>query len=151
MTNNDVLRQLRYIFDLSDEKMIAVFEAAEYETERWKVSDWLKKDEDKQLNLNNSELNYFLDGLINQKRGKRDGYEPTFQGKLSNNQILRKLKIALNYKDTDLLNIFESVDVKLSKHELSAFFRNPDKGQYQEMGNQYLRNFLHGLQKKLRE
>lgn len=150
MTNNDILRQLRYIFDYSDQEMIDVFKAADYDVERWKISDWLKKDDDQQMNLLNSELNFFLDGLINIKRGKRDSYQLTMNKELSNNLVLRKLKIALNLKDYDILKLMNAVDAEIGKHELSAFFRNPKQSQYRDMGNQYLRNFLHGLQLKYR-
>lgn len=150
MTNNDILRQLRYIFDLNDKQMVGVFAAAEFETTPEKVGYFLQKDEETQLPLKNKELNAFLDGLINQKRGKREGYKLVLNDELSNNMILRKLKIAQNYKDTDLLAIFKLADVSIGKHELSAFFRNPKQNQYRDMGNQYLRNFLFGLQKQLR-
>ena len=150
MTNNDILRQLRYIFDYSDQEMIDVFKAADYDVERWKISDWLKKDDEQQMNLLNSELNFFLDGLINIKRGKRDSYQLTMNKELSNNLVLRKLKIALNLKDYDILKLMNAVDAEIGKHELSAFFRNPKQSQYRDMGNQYLRNFLHGLQLKYR-
>lgn len=150
MSNNDILRQLRYILNFNDEEMIAVFKAADYDTERLKISDWLKKDEEKQLPLLNSELNIFLDGLINQNRGKKEAYQLKINKELTNNQVLRKLKIAFHLKDYDILEIMNTVDTQLSKHELSAFFRNPKQNQYREMGNQYLRNFLHGLQKKIR-
>lgn len=148
MTNNDILRQLRYILRLSDEDVVQTFKAAEIDVVKNEVKQWLLKDEEQQLMFHNSELSYFLDGLINQKRGKRDGYTPTSNKTITNNEILRKLKIAFNYKDTDILDIFKLVDVNVGKHELSAFFRHPSKSQYQEMGNQYLRNFLHGLQVK---
>ena len=150
MTNNDILRQLRYIFDYSDDEMISIFKAADYDVERWKVSDWLKKDEDQQLPFLNSELHVFLDGLINTKRGKRDSYVLQINKEITNNIILRKLKIALNLKDFDILKLMNSVQADIGKHELSAFFRNPKQSQYRDMGNQYLRNFLHGLQQKYR-
>lgn len=150
MTNNDILRQLRYIFNYSDEDMMSIFKSADYEVKKATVIDWLKKDEEVQLELSNEKLNLFLDGLINQKRGKRDNYELKIDNHLTNNIILRKLKIALNCKDIDLIAIFKLADVQIGKHELSAFFRNPKQAQYRDMGNQYLRNFLFGLRAKLR-
>ena len=70
---------------------------------------------------------------------------------LSNNLILRKLKIALNLKDVDMIEIFQLVNVRISKHELSAFFRREDQAQYRECLDQYLRNFLKGMQVKYRK
>jgi len=150
MTNNDIFRQLRYIFHLTDEHVVSIFKAAEIDVKKEDIIDWLKKDETEQLHLKDAQLSYFLDGLINHKRGKKEGYQPILNNELTNNQILKKLKIALNYKGEDVLEIFSLVNVSIGKHELSAFFRNPDKGQYQEMGNQYLRNYLHGLKLKIR-
>ena len=92
----------------------------------------------------------FLNGFIIAQRGKREGSSPKPETLLNNNIILRKLKIALNLKDTDILNLFQSVDLRLSKHELSAFFRNPKQAQYRECQDQFLRNFLFGLKKKYR-
>ena len=64
---------------------------------------------------------------------------------LTNNDILKKLRIALSYKDTDILECLNLVDFKITKTELSAFFRNIDHPNYVECGDQVLRNFLNGL------
>ena len=69
---------------------------------------------------------------------------------LNNNIIFRKLRIALAMKDIDILKIYDLVDIYISEHELSAFFRKPSQRQYRSCKDQFLRNFLNGLQKKLR-
>lgn len=151
MTNNDILRSLRYTFDFSDAQMIELFAQAEYTVSRSEVSNWLKRDEDPDFQeMSDRELAIFLNGLINEKRGKREGAQPVPEERLNNNNILRKLKIALNLKDDDMLAILESVDRHISKHELSAFFRKPEQPQYRPALDQILRNFLHGLQLKYR-
>lgn len=151
MKNNVVLRQLRYIFDLSDDQMIDLFAQAEVEVTRSQVSDWLKKEEHEDyVKIKDSELASFLNGFINQKRGKREGPQPAPEKRLNNNIIFRKLKIALNYRDTDIIETFDLVDMWISKHEISAFFRNPKQNQYRTCEDQLLRNFLHGLQVKYR-
>lgn len=147
MTNNDVLRRVRFLFDLSDPKMIALFELADYTVDRPKVSNWLKKDDDPLFKeIGDKELAIFLNGLILEKRGKRDGPTPPPEDPLSNNMIFRKLKIALNLKTEDIIDIFALIDKQISKNELSAFFRNPDHKSYRHCMDQYLRNFLNGLQ-----
>ena len=149
MTNNDILRRIRYLFDFSDLKMIALFKLANYDVQRAKVCDWLKKEGDPSLiEITDKELAIFLNGLIIEKRGKREGPQPEPEDPLSNNMILRKLKIALDLKTDDILDLFASIDKKISKHELSAFFRNPNNKSYQECMDQYLRNFLNALQAK---
>lgn len=152
MTNNDIIRRIRYIFDFNDDKMIALFSHAGYVTDRTEVSDWLKKDDDPAHKpINDKHLALFLNGLITEKRGKKEGPMPKPEKKLTNNLILRKLKIALNLRDDEMLAIFKLADMRLSKHELSAFFRKPGQRQYRLCKDQFLRNFIHGMQIKYRD
>lgn len=151
MKNSVVLRQFRYIFDLNDDQMIDLFSQAEVEVTRSQISNWLKKDDhDDFVEISDPEFASLLNGFINHKRGKREGPQPTPEKQLNNNIIFRKLKIALNYKDTDIIDTFKLVDMWVSKHEISAFFRNPKQNQYRDCEDQLLRNFLHGLQVKFR-
>ena len=62
-----------------------------------------------------------------------------------NNDILKKLRVALKLTDDDIIKILDLVDFKVSKTELSAFFRSEDHPSYKECGDQILRNFLNGL------
>ena len=149
MINNDILRRIRYLFDFSDLKMIALFKLANYNVGKTDVSDWLKKENDPLLiEITDKELAIFLNGLIIEKRGKREGPQPEPENYLNNNMILRKLKIALDLKTDDILDLFALIDKKISKHELSAFFRNSDHKSYRPFKDQYLRNFLNALQTK---
>lgn len=151
MTNNDILRKIRYAFDFSDAKMIQIFAAADQEVTRAEVSDWLKKDDDPDWkSLHDKMLATFLNGLINDKRGKKEGPQPKPEKTLNNNIILRKLKIALHLTDADMLEIFHLVDFEISRHEINAFFRKPGQSQYRLCKDQFLRNFLYGLQEKYR-
>jgi len=146
MTNNDILRRIRYAFDFSDSKMIALFALADSEVTREQVSAWLKKDDDPALQeLGTCELATFLNGLINDKRGKREGSQPEPEKRLNNNIVFRKLKIALNLKDDDVVNVLSLADLRFSKHELSALFRKPEHKHYRMCKDQVLRNFLNGL------
>ena len=151
MTNNDVLRRIRYAFDFSDSKMMAIFALADHEVTREQVSAWLKGDEDPGFQkCRDVQLAVFLNGLINDRRGKREGDQPAPEVRLNYNLVFRKLKIALNLTAEDILAIFELTNVRLSKHELSAFFRKPSHKNYRECQSQVLRNFLMGLQLKYR-
>lgn len=152
MNNNDIIRRLRYTFDFNDNKMIEIFGLAEETVTRAEISNWLKKDTDpEQVSLYDRPLAVFLNGFINLKRGKKEGPQAKPEKSLNNNLILRKLKIALNLKDTDILGILKLADFNLGKHELSAFFRKPTQKQYRLCKDQVLRNFLHGLQLKYRK
>jgi uncharacterized protein YehS (DUF1456 family) len=151
VTNNDILRRIRYIFDFSDSKMIAVFGLADYPVTREEISDWLKKDVDiAYQKCSDTQLAIFLNGLIIDKRGKKEGPQPEPEKRLTNNIIFRKLRIALNLKAEDIMEIMDMAGLRISKHELSAFFRRPEHKHYRECKDQILRNFLQGVQLKYR-
>jgi len=149
MTNNDVLRRLRYTFGYTDSKMISFFKSAGVEVTRAEVSDWLKADEDESfVELEDKMLAVFLNGLIVDKRGKKEGPQPEPETFLNNNDVLKKLKIAFELKSEDIIELYQIAGKQVSKHELSAFLRRPTQPQYRELMDQYLRNFLYGLQLK---
>ena len=147
MTNNDILRQLRYTFDFSDDQMMEIFALGDMIASRSKISNWLKKEEDPEMEkIVDQELAIFLNGFIILKRGKKDGPTPAPEKFLNNNDIFKKLKIALSLKSDDIIAAFALVNKHITESELSAFFRNHKQAQYRPVNDQYLRNFLHGLQ-----
>ena len=149
MNNNDVLRRLRYTFNYNDKQMIALFASSGLQVSREQVSQWLKKDDDANfVNCMDSQLAYFLNGFINERRGKKEGPNPVAEKRLSNNIILTKLKIALNLKAEELIELLETVDFRLNKPELSAFSRKTDHKHYRECKDQVLRNLLQAIDKK---
>jgi uncharacterized protein YehS (DUF1456 family) len=151
VTNNDILRRIRYTFDFGDSKMIAVFGLADHQVTRDQISDWLKKDDDPAYQeCVDIEMAIFLNGLIIDKRGKKEGPQPGPEQRLTNNIIFRKLRIALNLKAEDVLEIMALAGLRISKHELSAFFRKPGHKHYRDCKDQILRNFLKGMQLKYR-
>ncbi len=64
---------------------------------------------------------------------------------MTNNDILKKLRVALKLRDDDIVNILALVDFRTTTSELGAFFRSEDHPNYKEAGDQLLRNFLNGL------
>lgn len=151
MQNNDILRRLRYTFQLTDTNMMEIFALGGCTANRETISNWLKKDDDPDFaSIYDIDLASFLNGFIILKRGKKEDDVPKPEKSLNNNVILRKLKIALNLKDEDILNLLSLADFKFSRHELSALFRKPDQEQYRICKDQVLRNFLMGLQLKFR-
>lgn len=150
MTNNDFLRRLRYALNIKDNVMVQIFKKGNIVLTREDVIDYLKKDIDEGFKkLNNSDLIAFLDGLIIQKRGKREDGTPVPQVKVTknnlNNILLRKLRIALSFKSYDMIKIFKLGGVEISEGELSALFRSEDHKNYKECGDKYIRVFLKGL------
>ena len=149
MNNNDILRRICNTFDLNDSAVIEIFSLAGFITTKEQVTAWLKNEEEETfIKLNDTELARFLNGFINLKRGKRDGGQPKLEDNLNNNMIFQKLRIALNLKADDILDILQLADIYLSKHELSAFFRRPGHQHYRDCKDQILRNFLKGVQLK---
>ena len=149
MTNNDVLRGLRYALDISDPKMIELFKLGGYEIERSELATLLKKeDEEGYINCSDPAFESFLDGLIIQRRGKKEmdqGQVKTRVYPLTNNAILKKIRIALELKEEDMLGILKLAEVDISKSELTALFRKKGHKNYKKCGDQFLRNFLKGL------
>lgn len=147
MKSNDILRRVRFVFDFDDSKMIALMSSADEKVTRAQISSWLKRDDDpEQQELTDSQLALFLNNFIESKRGKREGPTPPIEKRLNNNQVFMKMKIALSLQAEDVLDILSKGGFKLSKHELSAFFRKPGHKHYRECKDQVLRNFLQGLQ-----
>ncbi|RZJ67411.1 MAG: DUF1456 family protein [Flavobacterium sp.] len=64
---------------------------------------------------------------------------------MTNNDIFKKLRVALQLRDDQIVEILELVDFRISKGEIGNFFRNADHEKYVECGDQVLRNFLNAL------
>jgi uncharacterized protein YehS (DUF1456 family) len=71
--------------------------------------------------------------------------EPKNKSMLTNNDILKKIRVALELKDEDVVKILKLADFDITKSELNALYRNPEHPNYKECGDQLLRNFLNGL------
>lgn len=151
MTNNDSLRSLRYTFNLNDSKMIKIFSLAELKVNREQISNWLKREDDPDyVSLKGSEFASFLNGFIIKKRGKKDGPIPIPEKWMTNNLVLKKVKIALKLTSDDIQDLLDSTGFTVSDHELSALFRKPDHKHFRQCQDQFLRSFLKGLQLKYR-
>lgn len=151
MTNNETLQLIINTFELTNNAVVEIFALADFKATEDQVATWLKQDDDESLiALSDTELAVFLNGFINLKRGKRDGEQPKPQTSLNNNMVFQKLRIALDLKTDDILEIFSLVDVRFSKHEITSFFRKPNNDHYRECLDSTLQNFLQGVQSQLR-
>ena len=152
MNNNDILRRIRFALSLNDQQMIAIFAHMDQQVSAAVLHQYLAKEDDKDYApCRDKMLGAFLDGLIIEKRGRQeDAPLPSLKKRLTINDMLMKLRIALMLKSEDMIEILALADFRLSKGELSAFFRKPDHRNYKSCGTQVLRNFLFGLTKKLR-
>lgn len=131
--------------------MLSIFKLGGCESNKPELVSWLAREEEPDYVLCKDEnLARFLNGMIIHYRGPKGDEVPEPERVLSNNIVLRKLKIALDLQADDLLNILLLNDFALSKHELSALFRRPDHKNYRECLDQVLRNFLDGMEKHYR-
>lgn len=150
MTNNDVLRRLRYLLNLKDNQVIKIFSLVKVSVTDSQVISWLKKDDEPDmLPIMDVELAQFLNGLIIFKRGHKDGPLPAAESELNYNLILRKLKIAFNLQAEEIIELVKHNGLEIGKSELSAFFRKPEHKHYRSCKEQFLRHFINGLQAKL--
>lgn len=157
MNNNDVLRRLRFAFDFSDKTAVSLFSLDPNSSADMSQAGFLarlaKDDDEGFLPCTDIELAAFLDGLIVKRRGLRDSApapaKPT-NFKLSKNDILKKLRIAMSFRDEQMLATLAQGGTQLSKGELSALFRSPNHKHYRACGNQVLRYFIKGLTLQLR-
>lgn len=152
MINNDILRRVRDTFELSDSMMITVFEKVDCTVSSDQVGCWLKKNDDSDYKeLSDLELATFLNGFINYKREKKEGVAREPETCLNNNLILMKLKIALNLRFEDVLEMlapFKLAEPPITKPVLNAYLRKSDLKQYRECPDQVLDYFLKEIQLK---
>ena len=152
MIHNDVLRGLRYMLNISDGKLVDIIALGGLAVPIEAVRTYLKKeDEAGFVRCPDSVMGHFLDGLVVHRRGKDDSRPPQpVQLPVTNNDILKKLRVAFELREDDIRQILERVDFPVSKPELSALFRKVGHDNYRPCGDQLLRNFLKGLTLRLR-
>ena len=149
MINNDVLRSIRYMLDLSDIKLVQITQLAEpdFPLEKAEVLSYLKKDDDPDYSpCPDLMMAHFLDGLVVHCRGTSPNAPPRPPiDRITNNVVLKKLRVAFELKDADMHQAFLDAGFPVSKPELSALFRQADHRNFRPCGDQMLRNFLKGL------
>jgi len=153
MTNNEVMRSVRYALELKNREVVAMIKAGDMELSVLDVVALLKDEEEEGfLECPAETMHAFLDGLIYECRGPRDGPAKNFStATINNNMILRKLRIAFEMRDIDVVDTLKGVGFTVSKSEITALFRAPNHRHYMECGDQFLRNFLKGLTRRFRE
>lgn len=146
MINNDLLRRISTIFGFNDEKILAVFKLGQGSMTAEQLANTFKEKNDSSYKpLLDVEFASFLNGLIIEKRGPKDGPQHPTEQSLSNNIIFNKLKIALSLKADEVISILELAELSLGKYELSAFFRNINHKHYRACSDEVLSTFIKGL------
>lgn len=149
MTNNDFLRSFRYALELDAGALSSFFAEGGASVPLRRVAAMLKDEGEAGYELLHDDLlGNFLDGLVSTYRGPRAAGEPTAKAepaRISNNRILRALRIAFELRDTDIQAFMQAAGREVSKAELGALFRREDHRNYQPCGDQFMRAFLRGL------
>jgi uncharacterized protein YehS (DUF1456 family) len=149
--NNDTLRRFRYALNINDSTMIEIFKISGVKISQSELISYLKRDDEEgYINLSDRMMTLFLDGFIILKRGKREekpnqNKPPLPELSLTNNLILKKLRIALELKEVDILKLLKVAQFEVSKSELSALFRKEGHRNYKECKDQFLKYFIKGL------
>jgi uncharacterized protein YehS (DUF1456 family) len=149
MANNEILRNIQDALALDIATMTQIFKAAGRDIGESTIAALLKtEDEDDYIPCSNPIMGFFLDGLIIHNRGQQEGRPAPAEkplAELSNNTILKKLRIALNLKEDDLIDIFKLARIVITKHELTALFRKPGHKHYKACSDQILCGFIKGV------
>jgi uncharacterized protein YehS (DUF1456 family) len=154
MINNDILRSIRYMLDLSDGKVVDIIHLVDagFAIGKDDVQAFLRKDDDPaHVECSDRVLAHFLDGLVIHCRGRNDSLPSRpVEKRVTNNLVLKKLRVAFELKDADMHQVFEDAGFPVSKPELSALFRQSGHKNFRPCGDQMLRNFLKGLTLRVR-
>ena len=147
MNTNDILYKIHKALNLSLEEMHKAYELEKYEISQEHIEALLKKHQDKTFKAcSYEELGVFLDGLVTLKRGpspkKPEGNNSV---ELSNNLILKKLRIALELKEAETEIIFALGEATLSKQALKSLFRKEGHKNFKACSDALLDAFLNGL------
>ena len=152
MINNDVLRSVRYMLDINDATLADIVALGGGKVGKGAFNVYLKKEEEDGFQPCPDEvLARFLNGLVIHRRGREEGRpEPSLDLPMSNNTVLKKLRVAFNLKEDDMFDVFALSGLRVTKPELSSFFRKEGQRNYRGCGDQILRNFLKGLTLRVR-
>ena len=144
MENNEILQAIYSALELTEEDIVALLEHGGVEPMPASGAGLLSA-------CSNEQLRGFLEGLILAERGPRsDGKQPVIDDqKMSNNEVLKKLRIAFNLQHEDMLLIFEEGGVTLTASELGALFRKPGNKHFRDCSDAQLLQFIGGFQPKL--
>ena len=153
MNNNDALRRIRFALDISDEQMVELFKLGGHTVTVEQTLALMEHEKEETAEFCTDDVfRKFLNGLIVDRRGPPPAgrSEILISTQLTNNIVMKKLRIALNMHEDVMLNTLEVGGHPMSRGELTALFRKPGHKHYRECGDQLFRKFLNGLTQRLR-
>jgi len=147
INTNEVIYRIHKALNLSLDEMLEAYKLENYEIKRSHLESLLKRRQDDGFMLcSYEELGVFLDGLVTLKRGpspKKNNEDEIVE--LTNNLILKKLRIALELKESETEIIFGLADIELSKQQLASLFRKEGHKNFKSCSDELLMAFLEGL------
>ena len=147
MINNDILRSLRYTLNVGEPVLLEILQLGGGQSDLAEMGAFLTKEGDPGYAPCPDEvIARFLNGLVIYKRGNDSDRAPApVEVPVTNNLVLKKLRVAFQLKDTDIIDLIATCGLRISKAELGAFFRQPGHRNYRECGDQFLRYLLKAI------
>ncbi len=147
ISTNEILYRIKKALNFTQKEMLQCYTLENYDMKENHLEALLKRRLDKGFELcSYEELGVFLDGLVTLKRGpspKKDSEAEALE--LTNNLILKKLRIALELKEAETEIIFGLAEIELSKQQLSSLFRKESHKNFKPCSDELLMSFLEGL------
>jgi len=147
LKTNDILYKIQKALNLTQEEMLEAYKLAEYTMDATHLDSLLKRRQEEGSKLcSYEELGVFLDGFVILKRGpspKKANDDEVVE--LTNNLILKKLRIAMELKEAETEIIFSLGEAELSKQQLASLFRKEGHKNFKECSDELLMAFLDGL------
>lgn len=152
MTNNDVLRSIRNLLGANNSKIVEICSLDGLKIPKTEIENFMRSEEDRDyVACPDGIMVHFLDGLIYHLRGKDESRPPMPKElPVSNNLVMKKLRVAFQLKEEDMLSLINDSGMKFSKGELSAILRKRGHDNYRVCGDQVLRYFLKGLTMRMK-
>lgn len=147
MNNNEVLKKIQAILKADNSKLIEIFALSDTKVTPGEIADWLKSQEEESYSaLSDDRLVTFLNALIYFKRGE-EGTNPSRSADttLSNNLVLKKIRIAFKLEEKDLTSILQNVGSTSTSKVWSCYFRSPEHKHYRECPDSFLLSILQGI------
>jgi len=147
MKINDILFKIKTALSLKNSEIVKAYSLVEYTMTEERLNNVLKRRQDQGYEeANYEELGLFLDGLVLLKRGENSKkVESDEVVELTNNLILKKLRVAMNLKESDLVIVFALAEVVLNKRQIGSLFRKEGGKNFKACSDELLFAFIEGL------
>jgi len=147
MQINDILFKIKTALSLESKIIQEAYALVEYEMSEERLENILKKHQDKgYVEATFEELGLFLDGLVILKRGSSDKTQDEDEVvELTNNLILKKIRVAMELKEAELVIVFALAEVTLTKRQIGSLFRKEGGKNFKACSDELLLAFLDGL------